>query len=109
MRDFNPSQGFSPPKEYLDNEWSEHEKYWQENWHTRPYVSADLGFDYYKPAYRYGYDAHRIHRDKKYEDVRTELRAGWDTYQYRGKTAWESIEQAVQDGWRRAAERINQS
>jgi len=109
MRDFNPSQGFSPPKEYLDNDWIEHEKYWQENWRTRPYAAADRDFDYYRPAYRYGYDAGRLHRNKNWEDVQTELRAGWDTYQYRGKTAWESVEQAVEDGWRRAAERINQS
>ena len=103
MRDFNPSQGFRPPQEYLDNDWTTEERYWQENWRTRPYAAADLDFDYYKPAYRYGFEASRLHRGKTWEDIKTELRAGWDTYQYRGKTAWENIEEAVQDGWRRAA------
>lgn len=102
MKDFDPSQSVSPTKG-RDNDWTDHKVYWQSHWHTRPYASADLGFEHYEPAYRYGYQAGRLSRGKSWENISIELRAGWDTYQDRGKTRWENMEQAVQDGWRRAA------
>jgi hypothetical protein len=101
MRDFNPSQGFNPPHEFFDNDWTAEEKYWQDNWRTRPYAAADLGFDYYKPAYRYGYEARRLYPGRTWDAVETELKAGWDTYQYRGESAWEKVKDAVRDSWNR--------
>ena len=104
MRDFNPSQGFKPPERYLDNDWPEHEQYWRANWRSRPYAAGDLDFEFYRPAYQYGHQSAQTHRGRMWEDVREELRSGWDRYEHRGNTAWERIEQAVQDGWRRVAE-----
>lgn len=109
MRDSNASQGFNPPREHLDNEWGEHESYWRQNWHTRPYADADRDFDYYRPAYRYGYDAAHNNRIRDWEELHPQLQSGWGTQEYSGKTTWDSVKDAVEDGWRRALERINQS
>jgi hypothetical protein len=109
MRDFNPSQGFRPPESYLDNEWSTEENYWRDNWHTRPYAAADLGFEYYQPGFRYGFEASRKHRGRQWEEIQPELQAGWERYEHRGESAWDRVQDAVQDAWRRAAGRYNQN
>jgi len=105
FRDFNPTQGFRPPKEYLEQDWPSEETQWRERWRSRPYVSADLGFEYYRPAYRYGYESAHRHRGSRWEEVESDLRSGWERYEHRGQTAWESVKEAVRDAWNRVANR----
>ncbi len=100
-RDVNPSQGFKATERQLDQDWNVEEAYWRDNWHTRPYVSADRGFEYYRPAYRYGFVSARARRGRLWGDAEADLREGWDRYEERGQTAWEHIKEAVKDGWHR--------
>ena len=41
-RDTNMTQGFRATSEQLD--WGAEEGYWRDNWASRPYASADLGY-----------------------------------------------------------------
>ena len=100
-RDVNPSEGVRPTDEQLRGDWSTEETYWRSNWQSRPYTSADLGFEYYRPAYRFGYESGRRYRGRRWEDIENDLRSGWDRYEYRSKSAWESVKEAVRDGWNR--------
>ena len=109
MRDFNASRSFWSSEGYSDDDWVTEERYWCDNWRTRPYAAADLGFEYYQPGYRYGFEASRTHRGKQWEDIRSHLQSGWERYEHRGDSEWERVEEAVYDGWCRAAGRYNQS
>ena len=100
--DSNPTQGFGATRDQL-GDWSSEEEYWRKEWSSRPYVSADRGFAFYSPGYRYGYEsAHRLH-GRQWGDAEDELRTGWDRYEHRGTTTWEHIKEAVRDGWNRIA------
>jgi hypothetical protein len=97
--DVNPTQGFRPPDRYLD--WDVHDEYWRGNWSARPYASADRDYDYYRPAYRYGFESAQAHGGRAWTDAETELRAGWDRYEHRTEGAWEHMKDAVRDAWER--------
>lgn len=98
-RDVNPTQGFKATDRQLD--WGAEETYWRSNWSARPYAQADRGFDYYRPAYRYGYESGHRHAGRNWNDVEPDLRQGWDRREDRGDSTWENIKDAVRDGWNR--------
>ena len=95
--DANPTQGFKATDQQLD--WGVEDTYWKDNWRSRPYVSADRDYDYYRPAYRYGYESAARYRGRTWEDAEADLRTGWDRYEHRGDSAWENVKEAVRDAW----------
>ncbi|MGH7677916.1 MAG: hypothetical protein ACRENU_05575 [Gemmatimonadaceae bacterium] len=100
-RDVNPTRGFRAPDESFPNDWQVEETYWRSNWQSRPYTSADLGFEFYGPAYRYGYESARRNRSRRWEELEIELRGGWDRYEHRSRAPWENVKEAVRDAWNR--------
>jgi hypothetical protein len=84
-------------------DWATEEGYWRNNWATRPYATADRGFDYYRPGYRYGFESAGSHRGRDWNDVEGDLRSGWDRYEHRGQSTWENVKDAVRDAWDRVA------
>jgi len=86
-------------------DWTAEEQYWRTNYTTRPYASADRGFDYYQPGYRYGYEAANRHRGREWNEVEGDLRSGWDRFENRGQSTWENVKDAVRDAWNRVAHR----
>ena len=75
--------------------------YWRENYSSRPYVQADRGYDQYRPAYQYGWEARTRYADRKYEDVETDLERGWDTARGTSGLAWNDAKHATKDAWHR--------
>ena len=84
-------------------DWSTEEEYWRSNYAARPYIGQNRDFDYWKPAYRYGYDSAARHHGRRWDEVENDLRGGWDTYEHRGSArgTWEQVKDAVRDGWDR--------
>lgn len=84
-------------------DWKTEEDYWRNNYSSRPYIGTDKDFDRWRGAYRYGYDAANRYQGRKWEDVESDLRGGWDTYEHRGtvRSTWEQVKAAVRDGWDR--------
>lgn len=84
-----------------DDLWGQEDAHWREQHATRPYVQADRGYDYYRPAYRYGYESARRHEGREFEHVESDLERGWD--ETRGSTgaAWHDAKHAVRDAWDR--------
>ena len=81
--------------------WASEERYWRDNYASRPYASGDRGFDYYGPGYRYGYESATKYRGRAWNDVERDLASGWDRVEYRGQSTWESVKDAVRDAWDR--------
>ena len=86
-------------------DWKTEEQYWRGNWNTRPYVSADRGYEYYQPGYRYGVESATRYRGRNWNDVEADLRSGWDRFEHRGQSTWENMKDAVRDAWNRVTGR----
>ena len=65
-------------------DWKTEEQYWRSNWNSRPYVSADRGYDFYRPGYQYGYEAANRYRGRDWNVAESDLWSGWDWYEHRG-------------------------
>jgi len=65
------------------SDWTEDENFWRTNYTSRPYASSDQGFEVYRSAYRYGHDAARQHRGRRWSEVESELRSGWRAFEGR--------------------------
>jgi hypothetical protein len=82
-------------------DWKTEDAYWRQNYARRPYVEAGRGYDYYSPAYRFGFDASERYRGKAWNDVEPDLEREWDRYEFRGQSTWAQIKNAVRDAWDR--------
>ena len=82
-------------------DWLNEEQYWRANWSNRPYATADRGFDYYRPAYQYGYESATRYRGREWNDVEADLRSGWDRVENTSQSTWDNMKDAVRDAWNR--------
>jgi hypothetical protein len=87
----------------MSNTWDAEEEFWRDAWTTRPYINADRGFDYYQPAFRYGYESASRLRGRDWSDVQKDLEAGWGNWEGKGEGTWEHMKEAVRDAWNRVA------
>jgi hypothetical protein len=81
--------------------WGTEDAYWRDNFGARPYVKADRGYDYYRPAYEYGTQAASRYRGRQWTDVEPELERGWNQARGESKSAWQDVKDAVRDAWDR--------
>ena len=82
------------------------DSYWRDNYNTRPYASADRGYDFYQPAYRYGWESKAKYQGKQYNDVESDLERGWDSFKGSSKMTWSEARQATKDAWHRVEKKI---
>ena len=84
-------------------DWQTEDEYWRDNYSDRPYVSQNSDYETWRPAYRYGFESAHRYSGKRWQDVESDLRTGWDKYEHRGdqRSTWEQIKDAVRDGWDR--------
>ena len=86
--------------------WDEDDTYWRTNYRNRPYAaSAGLDYDFYRPGYRYGYEAAHRYQNRKWDEIESDLSRDWNSYEHRGTSAWEQIKGAVRDAWDRVTGR----
>ncbi|HEX5635176.1 MAG TPA: hypothetical protein VFX50_18155, partial [Gemmatimonadales bacterium] len=86
-------------------DWTTEESWWRDNFRSRPYASPDLDFDHYRGAYRYGFENANRHHGRTWTEIESDLRNGWDRYEYRGKSTWEDVKDAARDAWDRVTGR----
>lgn len=83
-------------------DWASEDEYWRHNFGSRPYARADLAYEHYQPAYRYGYESAGRLGGSRWEEVESELRAGWEVdHADDDRSAWENVKDAVKDAWDR--------
>ncbi|HJU88939.1 MAG TPA: hypothetical protein VJ672_06070 [Gemmatimonadaceae bacterium] len=81
--------------------WADEDRYWREHSVTRPYYAADRGYEYYQPAYHYGWESATRYSGRAWDDVETDLERGWDTARGKSQSKWQEIKAAVRDAWDR--------
>src|SRR5262245_57503443 len=74
----NSNRTYEPTEGQLAD-WNVEETYWRTTWQTRPYATADRGFEYYRPGYRYSFESAQRMRGAQWNDAERELRTGWDS------------------------------
>jgi hypothetical protein len=84
-------------------DWSTEERYWKDNYQSRPYAASDRGFEHYQPGYRYGFESAHRAGGGSFEESGNDLRSGWDRYEHRGssRSTWDEIKHSVKDAWDR--------
>jgi hypothetical protein len=91
------------------------DRYWRENYSTRPYVQADRGYEFYGPAYRHGWESRARYHGKTWAEVEPDVRTHWEersgsdrgeSKAQKAKNAtvgmWDEIKDAVKEGWEHA-------
>ncbi len=84
------------------------EKYWQENYRSRPYASDDRDFETYRPAYRYGIDNYNRFEGKSFAEVEGELNRDWSKSRGTSSLEWNEARPATQDAYERLSARLRQ-
>lgn len=83
--------------------WEDEDRYWRESFGSRPYISADRGYEYYRPAYRYGWESAGRHQGRQWYEVESELERGWERMRGESRSTWQEVKEAVRDAWERVA------
>jgi hypothetical protein len=82
--------------------WTEEDNWWRNNFSSRPYATGST-YEEYRPAYQYGFESGQHHLGRKWNEVESDLRSGWEKFE--GKRGaggtWENVKHAVKDAWDR--------
>jgi hypothetical protein len=88
--------------------WTDEDKYWRENYATRPYGQG-VPYDSLSGGYRYGTESATRHAGRSWTDVEADLERDWDRYEYRGQSTWAQVKGAVRDAWDRITGRSSRT
>jgi hypothetical protein len=82
--------------------WNEEDSWWRNNFSSRPYATG-RDYEEFRPAYQYGYESGLHHMDRKWNDVESDLRTGWEKFEGRrgAGSTWDSVKHAIRDAWHR--------
>jgi hypothetical protein len=84
--------------------WTDEDRYWRDSFRTRPYVTGDRDYDFYQPAYRYGFESATKYRGRPWGEVESSLSRGWETAPGHSKSTWQEIKDVVRDAWDRVTD-----
>jgi hypothetical protein len=87
------------------SDWASEERYWRDNFKSRPYARADQNFDELAPAYRYGTESASRFSGRQWGDVENDLERGWDSVRGTSRSTWQDAKSAVRDAWDRVTGR----
>ena len=85
------------------------ESYWRENYAARPYVTEGTSFSEYKPAYRYGADAHARHPGRSFDEAEADLGNDWDRFKGTSSLTWQQARHAARDAWQRVKDFVERA
>ena len=84
--------------------------YWRENWKNRDYIDGGFTYDQdYGPAYRYGVDAYTRFPERRYDEIETDLSAGWDDARGESRLDWDRAQHATRDAWQRVSDTVERA
>jgi hypothetical protein len=77
------------------------DKYWRENYTSRPYVSDGSKYEDYGPAYSHGVNAYTRSPDRQFDEMEPELRTDWSNTRGNSSLEWDHAKHASRDAWQR--------
>jgi hypothetical protein len=85
------------------------DKYWRDNYSSRPYIANGSTYDDYGPAYRHGVNAYSRNPDRSFEDVEPEMSRDWGHARGTSKLEWEHAKDASRDAWHRVSNAVERA
>jgi hypothetical protein len=77
------------------------DEHWRNHYAKRPYVPQNARFADYGPAYRYGAISYSRLAGRDFQDVESQLSAGWEGARGASALQWEQAKHAARDAWER--------
>jgi hypothetical protein len=77
------------------------DEYWRETYAVRNYVREGEDYETFAPAYRYGWESFGLYPRRRFDEVESELRRGWERSEWSAALAWDRAREAARDAWRR--------
>lgn len=71
--------------------------YWRSRFTERDYVDPERDYEYYRPAYQYGWESRDRYADRPFHEVEDKLRERWDPQ--RTGLDWDEALPAVRDAF----------
>ena len=85
------------------------DKYWRDNYSSRPYIASGSTYEDYGPAYRYGVDAYSRNPDRSFDEMEPELQRDWGSSRGTSKLEWEHAKSASRDAWHRVSNAVERA
>lgn len=85
------------------------DKYWRENYTSRPYARKDASFDDYSPAYRTGVESFSRNPGRSFDEIEPELGRDWTSNRGRSSLEWEHAKPAARDAWDRLSNTVERA
>lgn len=85
---------------------TEEDAYWREHYSRRPYADETLGYDQYRPAFRYGWESRARHMGQRWDQVERDLERGWREHRGTSRLGWSDAKLAARDAWQRVDHRL---
>jgi hypothetical protein len=85
---------------------SAEDAYWRDHYIHRPYADQTLSYDYYRPAYRYGWESRTRFMNRRWDQVEKDLGKGWREHRGPSRLGWTDAKQAARDAWVRVDQRL---
>ncbi|HSJ10067.1 MAG TPA: hypothetical protein VK928_09135 [Longimicrobiales bacterium] len=84
----------------------EEDDYWREHYVRRPYADDTLGYDQYRPAFRYGWESRARLMGQRWDQVERDLERGWREHRGASHLGWGDAKLAARDAWQRVEHRL---
>ena len=81
------------------------EAYWRDTYVERPYVETGRHYDYYRPAYRFGWESYSQYGHRDFDELEETLSREWDERRGDSKQTWNEAREAARDAWNRVSGR----
>lgn len=84
-------------------DWENEDAHWRENHSRQSYAVADRPYDFYRQAYKYGYEASFTYGRRPWDnEVEADLARGWPQARADSPAEWAQVRDAVREAYSRA-------
>ncbi len=80
------------------------DEYWRGTYVELLYVETGRNYEYYRPAYRFGWESYSQYANREFDELDETLARGWDTRRGNSQQTWQEAREAARDAFRRASD-----
>ncbi|GAC1299670.1 MAG: hypothetical protein NVSMB23_30620 [Myxococcales bacterium] len=81
------------------------DRHWRAAYKDRPYVASGSPYEQYQPAYKFGWESRLMHRDRRWDEVESQLSQRWNARRESSTLPGEHAREAAHDAGHRRSHR----
>ena len=78
--------------------------YWREHYQDRPYAQEGHDYEYYQPAYRFGWESFSQFGHRSFDELDEDFARDWDERRGASRQTWREAREAARDAWNRVSQ-----